>query len=132
MQLLTGNTNDGVEAYKKYHRIKDDSMNYKIARPYLKTNELIGQIQNLREEPSGQGIRERRISQHIQRDSWSALKYALRFAQILERANLVQKQNKSDWTKLLSRYKGIDLKTGIGAGAKGGRGAGGHHRGRIF
>jgi hypothetical protein len=33
VQLLTGNLNDGVEAYKKYHRIKDDSMNYKIAQP---------------------------------------------------------------------------------------------------
>lgn len=104
VQLLTGNMNDGVEAYKKYHRIKDDSMNYKIAAPYKKTNELVGQIQNLREEPSGQGIKERRISQHIQRDSWSALKYGLRFAQILERTNLQKKPIKNDWYDLLKSY----------------------------
>ncbi len=99
VQLLTGNMNEGVEAYKKYHRIKDDSLNYKIAVPYKKTNELIQQIQNLREEPSGQGIREKRISQHIQRDSWSALKYALRFAQILERVNLQPNKKKNEWTE---------------------------------
>lgn len=131
VQLLTGNMNEGVEAYKKYHRIKDDSMNYKISQPYKKTNELIGQIQNLREEPSGQGIKEKRISNHIQRDSWSALKYALRFAQILERANLQQKQNKSDWDKLLKQYKGKELRGGAGA-VETGRTAIGRHRGRIF
>ena len=129
VQLLTGNLSDGVEAYKKFHRIKDDSMNYKISQPYKKTNELIGQIQNLREEPSGQGIKERRISQHIQRDSWSALKYALRFAQILERTNLMQKQNKSDWDKLLSKYKGMELRAGIGAAANC---TAERRRGRIF
>ena len=132
VQLLTANMNDGVEAYKQAHRIKDDSMNYKIAAPYKRTNELIGQIQNLREEPSGQGIKERRISQHIQRDSWSALKYALRFAQLLERANLQPKKNKSDWDKLLGKFKGKDLlrRTGSGNGGKGLKG--GINRGRLF
>lgn len=128
VQLLTGNMNDGVEAYKKFHRIKDDSMNYKISMPYKKTNELVGQIQNLREEPSGQGIRERRISQHIQRDSWSALKYALRFAQILERTNLVQKPNKSDWAKTLAQFKSGEPNLQ----AAGARGTITRHRGRIF
>lgn len=104
VQLLTANMNEGVEAYKKYHRIRDDDLNYKIAAPYKKTNELIGQIQNLREEPSGQGIRERRISQHIQRDSWSALKYAMRMAQQLERVNLQKRPSRSDWAKLLRSY----------------------------
>ena len=130
VQLLTANMNEGVEAYKTLHRIKDDSLNYKIAQPYKKTNELIGQIQNLREEPSGQGIREKRISQHIQRDSWSALKYALRLAQKLERANLQPKRNQSDWAKIFAKYR-------KGGGQKqqnapqGGRNAIGHHRGRI-
>ena len=105
VQLLTGNLNEGVEAYKKYHRIKDDSMNYKIAMPYKKTNELIQQIQNLREEPSGQGIKEKRISHHIQRDSWSALKYAMRLAQVLEKANLAKKKKKSDWDEQLAKFK---------------------------
>lgn len=131
VQLLTGNMNDGVEAYKKYHRIKDDSLNYKIAAPYKKTNELIGQIQNLREEPSGAGLKERRISQHIQRDSWSALKYCLRFAQILERANLQQKPVQNDWQKLLNRYKGIDLVQGMASAGGGRRTITGRRGGRI-
>lgn len=131
VQLLTGNMNDGVEEYKRYHRIKDDSINYKIAQPYKKTNELIGQIQNLREEPSGQGIREKRISHHIQRDSWSALKYALRFAQILERVNLQTKQNNSDWAKLLNKFKGETLRGGAGI-VKSGENSINRHRGRLF
>lgn len=130
VQLLTGNMNEGVEAYKRFHRIKDDSMNYKISQPYKKTNELIGQIQNLREEPSGQGIKEKRISHHIQRDSWSALKYLLRFAQILERTNLQQKPNKSDWTKLLERFKGQKLVGGAGV-VQGQNGSINRRRGRI-
>lgn len=128
VQLLTPNMNEGVEAYKKYHRIKDDSMNYRIVQPYKKTSELVAQIQNLREEPSGQGIREKRISHHIQRDSWSALKYALRFAQKLERANLQTKQKESDWDKILSRYKN----GGGGTRPTGGRGGIQKHRGRAF
>lgn len=132
VQLLTGNMNEGVEAYKKFHRIKDDSMNYKIAAPYKKTNELIGQIQNLREEPSGQGIKEKRISQHIQRDSWSALKYALRFAQILERVNLQQKPAKNDWQKLLDKFKGVDLVRGMSGAGGGGRTVTGRRGGKIY
>lgn len=131
VQLLTGNMNEGVEAYKKYHRIKDDSLNYKISKPYKKTSELIGQIQNLREEPSGQGIKEKRISQHIQRDSWSALKYALRFAQILERANLQRKPIKNDWEKLLDKFRGQPLTMGGGARG-GGRVPVARRGGRIF
>ena len=131
VQLLTGNINEGVEEYKRVHRIKDDSMNYKISQPYKKTTELIGQIQNLREEPSGQGIKERRISQHIQRDSWSALKYALRFAQILERANLQTKPPKSDWDKLLAQYKGRGLLDAAPVAGVKMRSAFGHRRGKI-
>lgn len=130
VQLLTGNMADGVEAYKKYHRIKDDSMNYKISLPYKKTNELIGQIQNLREEPSGQGIKEKRISQHIQRDSWSALKYALRFAQILERVNLQKKPNRSDYDGLLKQFR--KLGNVIAPNAGGGRSSAGRRGGRIY
>ena len=132
VQLLTGNMNEGVEAYKAYHRIKDDSMNYKIAAPYKKTNELIGQIQNLREEPSGQGIKERRISRHIQRDSWSALKYALRMAQILERTNLQPKRNKSDWKKLLDNFKNTSQGTGAAPAGATSRTVTRRHGGRMF
>ena len=132
VQLLTGNLNEGVEAYKAFHRIKDDSLNYKISQPYKKTNELIAQIQNLREEPSGQGIKERRISHHIQRDTWSALKYALRFAQILERVNLAIRPAKSDWSKLLAKFKGVDLTSGSAGPVGGGRTFGGRRGGKFL
>lgn len=105
VELLCGNVNEGVEAYKKYHRIKDDYMDAQIAEPYLKTRELVGQIQNLKKAPSGKTMREERISKHIQRDIWSALKYALRVAQILEREELAKAvRHKSDWDEELERY----------------------------
>lgn len=105
VELLCGNVNEGVEAYKKYHRIKDDYMDAQIAEPYLKTRELAGQIQNLKKVPSGKTMREERISKHIQRDIWSALKYALRVAQILEREELAKAvRHKSDWDEELERY----------------------------
>ena len=106
VELLCGNVNEGVEAYKKYHRIKDDYMDAQIAEPYLKTRELAGQIQNLKKVPSGNAMREERISKHIQRDIWSALKYALRVAQILEREELAKAvRRKSDWDEELARYQ---------------------------
>lgn len=105
VELLTTNRNEGIAAYKKYHRIKDDYLDAEIDRPYRKTRELVGQIQNLKKVPSGAGSAERRISKSIQRDSWSALKYALRFAQRLERQNLVKSKRKSDWDEVLSQYQ---------------------------
>jgi hypothetical protein len=103
VQLLISNRNTGVEAYKRYHRIKDDRLDYEIDRPYRKTAELVAQIQNLKKVPSGISIMEKRISQHIQRDSWSALKYALRFTAILEMQNLVLPERKSEWTDFFEK-----------------------------
>lgn len=105
VQLLTSDINEGVEAYKRLHRIKDDRSDYLIYQPYKKTQELVGQIQNLKKVPTSSGVAERRISHHIQRDSWSALKYALRFAQILERIYLMKKKKVSDWDEALEAYK---------------------------
>ena len=100
VQLLTSNWQSGLEAYKKYHRIKDDRSDSAIYNAYRKTGELVGQIQNLKVINGT----EKRISQHIQRDSWSALKYALRVAQRLEWQNLVKRQTKSDYDDLLRQY----------------------------
>ena len=105
VQFLTKNEAEGVEAYKRLHRIKDDYADRTIVRPYKKTTELVGQIQNLKQIPSGAGISERRIVKTIQRDSWSALKYALRFAQKLERTYLVKQERKSDWTREIAKFK---------------------------
>lgn len=104
VQLLTSNWQEGLEKYKQYHRIKDDKADGLIYAAYRKTNELIGQIQNLKVI----GGVEKRISQHIQRDSWSALKYALRVAQRLERQNLVKPQKKSDYDDLFKAYSDVD------------------------
>lgn len=104
VQLLTNNEADGVEAYKRLHRIKDDFADRSIIRPYKKTKELVGQIQNLKQVPSGAGMSERRIVKTIQRDSWSALKYALRFAQILERTYLAKPERRSSWAAEIAKY----------------------------
>lgn len=97
VQLLTSNWGEGLDAYKTYHRIKDDELDHLIYAPYKETNVLIGQMQNLRKVPSGAGMAEKRISSHIQRDDWSALKYALRVAQRLETKYLLKTYQKSAW-----------------------------------
>lgn len=100
VQMLTSNHADGIETYKKAHRIKDDKYDYVIYQPYRKTQELVGQIQNLKVINGA----EKRISKHIQRDSWSALKYALRLAQKMERENLVKGTKKSAWDAEFNKY----------------------------
>lgn len=115
VQLLTPNWQSGLEAYKKYHRIKDDRSDANIYQPYRKTSELVGQIQNLKVI----NMAEKRISQHIQRDSWSALKYALRVAQRLEWQNLVKRRVKSDYDELLKQYLNVDPITGAGGTVRG-------------
>lgn len=102
VRILTSNINDGVLAYKRVHRIKDDLNDSLIARPYIKCRELCGQISNLRKKVAGVGFKEERISKAINRDMWSATKYALRMAQKLEYQNLVAGIRKSNpWTKAI-------------------------------
>lgn len=109
VQLLTNMVLDGIENYKRLHGIKDDSADYQIAAPYQKTRELAGQIMNLKLVPSGSGMSEKRISKAIQRDSWSAAKYGLRMAQILEREELLSNiRKKSDWDEELAKYADDD------------------------
>ena len=106
VRLLTGNVYEGVEAYKKAHNIRDGDLDSRIARPYQKTRELIGQIGNLKKIVSGFNTREERVSKGINRDMWSALKYALRVAYLLEMQNLLTDGNrKSAWA---GELKGIE------------------------
>ena len=118
VELLTSNFGMGIDAYKKLHRIKDDKSDYAIYIPYKKTNEMIGQIQNLKKVPNINGVQEKRISRMIQRDSWSALKYSLRLAQILERQFLMRTKKESDWDKELNKFKnsaiGVTRGSGVG------------------
>lgn len=84
VELLIPNVFDGVEAYKQKHRIKDSRYDAQIAHPYRQCELLCQQISNLQTEVSGLSFKEKRKSKAIQRDIWSALKYALRMAQKLE------------------------------------------------
>lgn len=112
VQLLTNNLLEGIENYKRLHRIKDDALDYQIAVPYQKTRELAGQIMNLKMVPSGAGMSEKRISKSIQRDSWSAIKYGLRLAQIIEKEELLASiRRKSDWDDELAKYEGTESPT---------------------
>ena len=102
VRVLTSNINEGVMAYKRAHRIKDDLNDPVIATPYIKCRELCGQIGNLRKKVSGTGFKEERISRAINRDMWSATKYALRVAQRLEYQNLVSSIKRNNaWTKAI-------------------------------
>ena len=106
IRLLTGNVYEGVESYKRAHNIRESELDGKIAVPYQKTRELIGQIGNLKKVVTGFNTREERISKSINRDMWSALKYALRVAYLLERQNLLIDPNKqSSWSKEIKRIE---------------------------
>lgn len=105
VELLTSNVYAGIEAYKARHNIKDIYYDGKIRAPYANTELLCQQIGNLKTEVSGTTLKERRFSKGIQRDIWSALKYALRFAEILEKALAAQTyKRKSGWAALIDGY----------------------------
>ncbi len=100
VELLTQNVLDGVEAFKAVHRIKDARYDALIAVPYRMTELLCQQISNLQTEVSGVSVKEKRKSKAIQRDSWSALKYALWMAKKIESGDRKEKYGaKSTWTE---------------------------------
>lgn len=110
VELLISSVIDGINEYKKLHRIKDGMIDSKIKLPYTKTELLCQQISNLKAEVSGQSYKEKRKSPSIQRDIWSALKYALRMSQILEELMTEEKyRSESKWNEVISnteyRYK---------------------------
>lgn len=105
--LLTPDVNGGIAAYKRYHRIKDSVNDYNYALPYEKCKQLRLQINNLSKKLSGTNMKEYRISRHIQRDMWSATKYALRYAQILEQKNLIGRRKFSNaWEAEIAKMRG--------------------------
>lgn len=102
IRLLTSNVYQGVEEYKKLHNIREDSLDSMIARPYQKTREMVAQIGNLRKVATGFNLKEERVSKSIQRDMWSAFKYALRVAYILEHENMAaENRGTSSWAQEL-------------------------------
>ena len=108
VQLLVSNIYEGIRAYKILHHIKDDYLDPTIAIPYLKTRELCGQISNLQKKVTGVGMSERRISNSIQRDMWSATKYALRLCQIIEREELGNAKRETEWSKFLASPQALE------------------------
>lgn len=106
IELLTGTIADGIEQYKRQHNIKDSLGEARIAAPYRKTDELCQQIQNLVLKTSGTTLKEDRKSKSIQRDIWSALKYALRMTALLEQALVkTNYRAKSDWDEYFAPYE---------------------------
>lgn len=102
VELLTTNVLDGVEAYKNYHNIKETNADAQIAKPYVNTALLCTQIGNLMTKPSGMTRKEVRKSTAIQRDIWSALKYAIWLALKLEAQGVTEKyETESDWSAIL-------------------------------
>lgn len=102
VRLLIPDVVDGLEAYKRKNRIKTDESDIRLLKPYQRTNELCEQIANLEVVASGKTQKETRISKSVQRDAWSALKYALWFASILEKSQLIDKYQKgSSWQEEL-------------------------------
>lgn len=110
VELLTGAIMDGIEQYKRKHNIKDDYIDAKIGLPYRKTDELCLQMQNLVLKTSGVSLKEVRKSKYMQRDLWSALKYALWFARILEQELVKAAYTKrSSWSDTISEFKSDNL-----------------------
>ena len=106
VELLVSSVIDGVEAYKNAHRIKDARYDGQIALPYRQCELLCQQISNLQTEVSGMSLKEKRKSKALQRDIWSALKYALRMAQHLEtgmKTGLYR--SKSSWYERIEEVK---------------------------
>lgn len=103
VELLIPNVLDGVEAYKTFHRIKDARFDAMISNPYRQSELLCQQIANLQTEVSGMTLKEKRKSKALQRDIWSALKYALRMAQKLESEDKAIKYGaKSTWAERIA------------------------------
>ena len=82
--------------------------------------------------PSGSGLAEKRISSRTQRDYWSAVKYALRVAQVLESEYLIKPKQKSDWDAMLSRFENTDFEPLPGGANGNNRLVIGRKGGRLF
>lgn len=107
VELLVGSAIDGVEAYKAFHGIKDVYYDSKIIKPYRVTELLAQQISNLETKASGLTLKEVRKSKAIQRDIWSALKYALRIKERLERLLSTETYRaKSAWESKIEQFTG--------------------------
>ena len=108
LRLLTQNVYEGMQAYKLKHEIKDDLRDTEIQAPYSATNRLARQIANLQKKYGAVGWTEQQINKYIPKDMWSALLYACRIAQRLEKSELYAlNRRKNEWEELAKKYDGI-------------------------
>lgn len=106
LKLLTPNIVEATKAYKLKHNITDDFQDMKIQHPYIKTNRLCQQIGNLQKRYTSLGWTEKEISASIPKDEWSALLYAARMAQRMEREELYyENRANNEWEKYAEHYK---------------------------
>lgn len=102
VRLLIGEM-EGLEAYKKHIRAKDDAHDNEYVVPYKNTEKLCEQIANLRIKGEGQNRREARIHKSLPRDIHSALKYALRMSQLREIQDAMNKDKQENaWTEIFN------------------------------
>lgn len=107
LRLLTSNLYEGLQAYKLKHDIKDDLRDLLIQLPYSATNRLARQIGNLQKKYGTVGWTEQQINKGIQKDMWSALLYACRIAQRLEKSELYAlNRRRNEWEELAKKYDG--------------------------
>ena len=107
VRLLIGEQ-DGLEAYKKHVRAKDDSHDSEYVVPYKNTEKLCDQITNLRIKGEGVNRREARIHKSVPRDIHSALKYALRMSQLRELEDAKNKEDdKNEWEELFKQSANV-------------------------
>ena len=119
VELLAASVLDGVEAYRNAHGIKDARYDAQISLPYRQCELLCQQIANLQTEVSGLTLKEKRKSKAIQRDIWSALKYALRMAQKLESGMKTEKYRaRSTWAEKIEEVKRRGAVYGTGTGSR--------------
>ena len=117
VELLVANILDGVEAYKDANGIKDNFSDARISAPYKACELLCQQISNLKTKVGGLTLKEVRKSMSIQRDVWSALKYALRMKQMLEDEMKKQKyRERSSWTDVIAAAS-MGAVTSVGNGS---------------
>lgn len=113
--LLTPNVYDGLQAYKLKHDIKHDLRDAEIQLPYSATTKLVRQITNLQKKYGTVGWTEVQINKYIQKDMWSALLYACRIAQRLEKSELYAlNRRKNAWDEFAKKYELPDSPGGFG------------------
>lgn len=103
---------EGIKALEKKYKkkIKDSEERANLELPYVLTDVLCEEIMNIRYKQRGKDTAEEKISQRIQRDKYSALKYGLWVAYLEELKNKQHKRDNNVDIKSLFNFKKPQLK----------------------